>query len=282
MGKRQSLRNKATHLVSVLLNPISDSDTLNPKTSKHPQPTPTPAPPSGEVGVGGSETNDEEGNRGLVDGPDTSSFTAFLYSLLSSSDTGDNANSSRVLSDDNKAAAPDHNPLPDSSTLKENGGRKSLISRSKQSLGKAIRKIGGFRHQDRWDNLEMKLDDGNGSKVSGAVEMRRIEPVTVPLVDLPEISEPSVLLSDSIRNVVYVSLPPLIHGRKWLLLYSTWRHGISLSTLYRRSMLWPGLSLLVVGDKKGAVFGCLVEAPLRSSSKKKYQVMPKDIYSMFP
>ena len=27
---------------------------------------------------------------------------------------------------------------------------------------------------------------------------------------------------------------------------STWRHGISLSTLYRRSMLGPGLSLLVV------------------------------------
>lgn len=169
--------------------------------------------------VGGSETNDEEGNRGLVDGPDTSSFTAFLYSLLSSSDTGDNANSSRVLSDDNKAAAPDHNPLPDSSSLKENGGRKSLISRSKQSIGKAIRRIGGFHHQDRRDNVEMKLDDGHGSKVSGGVEMRRIEPVTVPLVDLPEISEPSVLLSDSIRNVLYVSLPPLIHGRKWLLLY---------------------------------------------------------------
>ncbi|KAG5090311.1 hypothetical protein AAZX31_18G016900 [Glycine max] len=268
MGKRQSLRNKATHLVSVLLNPISDSDTSNPKTSKQHPPTPTPTPPSGQVG--GSETNDEEGNRGLVDGPDTSSFTAFLYSLLSSSDTGDNANS-RVQSDDNKSAAPDHNPLPDSSSLKENGGRKSLISRSKQSIGKAIRRIGGFHHQDRRDNVEMKLDDGHGSKVSGGVEMRRIEPVTVPLVDLPEISEPSVLLSDSIRNVLYVSLPPLIHGRKWLLLYSTWRHGISLSTLYRRSMLWPGLSLLVVGDKKGAVFGSLVEAPLRSSSKKKYQ-----------
>ncbi|TKY47656.1 Oxidation resistance protein 1 [Spatholobus suberectus] len=268
MGKRQSLRNKATHLVSVLLNPISDSDTQNPKPSKHPSPTPTP---SGEVGESG--TNDEEGNHGLVDGPDTSSFTAFLYSLLSSSDTGDIANS-HVQSDDK--AAPDNNPLPDSS-LKENGGKKSLFSRSKQSLGRGIRqaaRMGGFRHQDRKDNAEMKHDDGNGSKASG-VEMRRIEPVeesvTVPSVDLPEISEPSVLLSDSIRNVLYVSLPPLIHGRKWLLLYSTWRHGISLSTLYRRSMLWPGLSLLVVGDKKGAVFGSLVEAPLRSSSKKKYQ-----------
>lgn len=168
----------------------------------------------------GSE-NDEEVNRGVADGPDTSSFTAFLYSLLSSSDTGDNA-SSRAQSDDNKGAAPDHNPLPDS-LLKENGGRKSLFSKSKQSLGRAIRKIGGFRYHDRRDSLEMKLDDGSGSKISGVVEMRRIEPVqesvTVPLVDLPEMSEPSVLLSDSIRNVLYVSLPPLIHGRKWLLLY---------------------------------------------------------------
>ncbi|KAL2332766.1 hypothetical protein Fmac_013979 [Flemingia macrophylla] len=257
MGKRQSLRNKATQFVSVLLNPISDSDTQN---TKHPTPTLTP---SGELGESG--TSDEEGNKnhGLVEeGPDTSSFTAFLYSLLSSSDTGDNAKS-HVQSDDIAA----------NSTMKENGGRKSLFSRSKQSLGRAVRqaaRIGGFRHHDRRDNLEVKHDDGNGSRVSG-VEMRRVEPVTVPLVDLPEISEPSVLLSDSIRNVLYVSLPPLIHGRKWLLLYSTWRHGISLSTLYRRSMLWPGLSLLVVGDKKGAVFGSMVEAPLKSSSKKKYQ-----------
>lgn len=170
--------------------------------------------------VGGSE-NDEEVNRGLADGPDTSSFTAFLYSFLSSSDPGDNANS-HAQSDDRKGAAPDHNPLPDS-LLKENVARKSLFSKSKQSLGRAIRKIGGFRYHDRRDNLEMKLDDGSGSKVSGVVEMRRIEPVqdsvTAPLDDLPEISEPSVLLSDSMRNVLYVSLPPLIHGRKWLLLY---------------------------------------------------------------
>ncbi|MBO8831430.1 TLD domain-containing protein, partial [Staphylococcus aureus] len=52
------------------------------------------------------------------------------------------------------------------------------------------------------------------------------------------------------------------------MLYSTWRHGISLSTLYRKSLLWPGLSLLVVGDRKGSVFGGLVEAPLIPTDKK--------------
>uniref|UniRef100_A0A453PIX1 Oxidation resistance protein 1 n=1 Tax=Aegilops tauschii subsp. strangulata TaxID=200361 RepID=A0A453PIX1_AEGTS len=54
----------------------------------------------------------------------------------------------------------------------------------------------------------------------------------------------------------------------------TSRHGISLSTLYRRSLLCPGYSLLVVGDRKGAVFGGLVEAPLQPTSTKKYQRVP--------
>ncbi|CAA0838144.1 TLD-domain containing nucleolar protein [Striga hermonthica] len=36
-------------------------------------------------------------------------------------------------------------------------------------------------------------------------------------------------------------------------------------------MIWPGLSLLVVGDRNGAIFGGLVEAPLRPSSKRRYQ-----------
>jgi hypothetical protein len=45
------------------------------------------------------------------------------------------------------------------------------------------------------------------------------ESLPVALDDLPGISEPSVLVSESIRNVLYASLPPLMHGRKWLLLY---------------------------------------------------------------
>lgn len=251
MGKKQSLRTKATNFVSVLLNPISDSDshTLNHKPSNHP-------PPSEKEGELKSSEDEKSGHDDdLVDGPDTSSFTAFLYSFMSSSVSGDNNANPHGQNDD---IAPADSPLPDSSSMKENGGKKSLLSRSKQSLGKAIRraaKIGGFRSHDRKDNFEMKFDDSHGSEFSD-VEMKHIVPVKeslplpLPLVDLPEISEPSVLLSDSTRNVLYASLPALIHGRKWLLLYSTWRHGISLSTLYRRSMLWPGLSLLVQFDHR--------------------------------
>ena len=180
----------------------------------------------GELGTSESEKT-EEGSNDLVDGPDTSSFTAFLYSLLSSSDAGGD-NAKLHGQGDGKAAAGDDNPLPDSSSLKENGGKKSLFSRSKQSLGRAIRqatRIGGFRRQDRKDNnSEMNFDDGDGSGLYG-VEMNHVEPVKekesvpVPLIDMPEVSEPSMLLSDSMRNSLYASLPALVHGRKWLLLY---------------------------------------------------------------
>ncbi|KAI5384449.1 hypothetical protein KIW84_071457 [Lathyrus oleraceus] len=247
MGKKQSLRSKAVHLVSdlttVLLNPISDHN--------------RPSLPLSE-----EEEDDGElkGSESEVEGPDTSSFTAFLYSFLSSSDSGDNS----VIDD---VSVVENDDLMNENLVVKKG----LLSRGKQSLGKAIylaAKMGGFRTQEHGrDNFE---SDGCG------VEMKHIQPLKevpgVPLVDcLPDISEPSMLISNSLRNVVYDSLPSLIHGRKWLMMYSTWKHGISLSTLYRRSMLWPGPSLLVVGDRKGAVFGSLVEAPLRPSIKRKYQ-----------
>ncbi|KOM47512.1 hypothetical protein LR48_Vigan07g121600 [Vigna angularis] len=79
--------------------------------------------------------------------------------------------------------------------------------------------------------------------------MKRIvkEPMVVVVADhhLLAIFEPSMLVSNGLRDAVYASLPVVLHSRKWLLLYSTSKHGISLSTLYRRSMLRPGVSLLV-------------------------------------
>ncbi|GKD11285.1 oxidation resistance protein 1-like protein [Tanacetum coccineum] len=78
-------------------------------------------------------------------------------------------------------------------------------------------------------------------------------------------------ISAAVVAALYAALPILSQGKKWALLCSTWRHSISLSTLYRRSSLCSRLSLLVVGDTKGVAFGGLVEAPLRPSTKKRYQ-----------
>ncbi|CAK9174956.1 unnamed protein product [Ilex paraguariensis] len=90
------------------------------------------------------------------------------------------------------------------------------------------------------------MGDISNSK-DGEISMQTLnEPA--PSETLPETSEPSLLLSEKTRGALYVALPALAQGKKWVLLYSTWRHGISLSTLYRRSMLCPGLTLLLSED----------------------------------
>ncbi|CAJ2677053.1 unnamed protein product [Trifolium pratense] len=257
-NKTQSFRSKAVHLVSdlttVLLNPISDHNNNNkPSLSS-----------SEEERVDVDDGLNESELEVDANGPDTSSFTAFLYSFLSStSDSRDNDGN-----DDDVSVVGDD--IDDE--MNENlVVKKGLLSKGKQSLGKAIyvvARMGGFRSGNRGrDNFE---SDECGVEMKSIQKLKEVP--SVDLVDrLPEISEPSMLISNSLRNAVYDSLPSLIHGRKWLMLYSTWKHGISLSTLYRRSLLLPGPSLLVVGDRKGAVFGSLVEAPLRPSTKRKYQ-----------
>ncbi|KAF5960510.1 hypothetical protein HYC85_001719 [Camellia sinensis] len=298
MGRQQhhpSLRSKAAHFVSdlttVFLNPISDK----PSKPKHPQADDETEPKRSQL-----ESISEVGNADLVDGPDTSSFSAFLYSLLSSSESGTNSK----LDGKNECQEETCEPICDP-IMKGSVGKKSLISRGKQSLGRALSqaaRLGGYRNRasERKGSSDMTINGGNNSKVveDDGIPMQTLsEPEH--LDNLPEISEPSLLLTEKTRSTLYLALPALVQGRKWILLYSTWRHGISLSTLYRRSMLCPGLSLLfarmdehftmialdsltfrcvyVVGDRKGAVFGGLVEAPLRPTSKRKYE----DLFPIF-
>ncbi|EXB29440.1 hypothetical protein L484_022111 [Morus notabilis] len=282
--QKQSFRSKAAHFVSdlttVFLNPISD------KSSKPSPPnSPPPSSPEDETESkrGQLEFTGEEKSEELVDGPDTSSFSAFLYSLLSSAESEENPNS-----DDQVDEKVDEGNTPSKSAMKENGGRRSIFSRGKQTLSRAVyqaARISVYRNHDHRADLDLKIDGDNvdDDKLAGVEmgHMPRIHKVQGPdaliLNHLPDVSEPSFLLSEHTRTALYASLPALVQGRRWMLLYSTWRHGISLSTLYRRSMLWPGPSLLVVGDRKGAVFGGLIEAPLRPTNKKKYQVLLKGI-----
>lgn len=159
--------------------------------------------------------SDAEGDSEVtVDGPDTSSFTAFLVSLLSSSEPG-------------KPSSEEHYPaeigeLASNSVIKENRGRRSLFSIGKQSLGKAINKaakLGGYRRQ----GLEKKVDH-NMTSDDSKLHMHEVRPVegpgeTVSQIVLPEISEPSSLLSENTRRSLYISFPLLIRERKWVLLY---------------------------------------------------------------
>lgn len=101
----------------------------------------------------------------------------------------------------------------DSATKESFVVKKSLFSRSKHSLGRAIHQMGGFSNRD------------SNYTDEGGVEMKRIvkEPLAVAVSGvgdhLPQISEPSMLVSEGVRNAVYASLPALIRGRKWFMLY---------------------------------------------------------------
>ncbi|KAI5587925.1 hypothetical protein BDE02_05G062100 [Populus trichocarpa] len=269
MGKQQkSSRSKSVHfasdLTTVILNPISD------KPSKHSTPRPHPLPEdASESKTSQLESITEEDTGHLAEEPDTSSFTAFLFSLLTSSESGNNAKLDKQ--NDNSDQMDDQ---LSGNVAKESGTKKGLLSRAKHSLGAIYQatRIDRYQSQEHKENSDLKIaddNDGDAVEIRSMLKQNMKEPVA--LGDISNISEPSLLLSEKARSTLYVSLPALVQGRKWLLLYSTWRHGISLSTLYRRSMLWPGPCLLAVGDRKGAVFGGLVEAPLRPTNKK-YQV----------
>ncbi|KAH7575877.1 hypothetical protein JRO89_XS02G0238800 [Xanthoceras sorbifolium] len=95
-----------------------------------------------------------------------------------------------------------------------------------------------YRNQVNRVDSEMKIEDEDDTEFDG-LEMRNMQNVKEPMasVELPDVFEPSLLHTKKTRSSLYASLPGIVQGRKWLLLYSTWRHSISLSTLYKRSML---------------------------------------------
>lgn len=88
---------------------------------------------------------------------------------------------------------------------------------------------------------------------------------------MPNLIDDSVFISPDLYHFFQSSLPNIVKGCQWTLLYSTAKHGISLRTLIRRSANSSGPCLLITGDKQGAVFGGLLEAPLRPTAKRKYQ-----------
>ncbi|KAL5789540.1 hypothetical protein ACOSQ2_004428 [Xanthoceras sorbifolium] len=226
---QKSLRSKAIHFVSdlstVLLDPISD------KPSK-PPPPPPPLHPYHE-----DETEPKMGQ--LDDGPDTSSFTAFLSSFLASSECEHNLNSEEQNGYQEETIDALSNTL-----MKENGGKKSLFSRGKSSLRAIYQaaRISGYRNQVNRVDSEMKIEDEDDTEFDG-LEMRNMQNVKEPMasVELPDVFEPSLLHTKKTRSSLYASLPGIVQGRKC----------ISLSTLYKRNFTVKEIELwgFVYGSK---------------------------------
>ncbi|XP_062233330.1 uncharacterized protein LOC133930653 [Phragmites australis] len=261
MGYLPALGGKAAHLVSdlaaVILNPVSERERQRHHPSYLPEAT------EGKDTLYDDEDSDK--NSEIPNGPDTSSFRAFLMSFVSS------PNSSK----DSIETISEHNLNVEYPTLtpvgKASSGRKGLLSRGKHSIGKIMCKAGRLSNfiQKPTHSIDGEIL-GQTESVAPGLELKGSKESALH-DELPAMSEPSMLLSERMRAILYTYLPVLVQGKNWMLVYSTWRHGISLSTLYRRSMLCAGHSLLIVGDRRGAVFGGLVEAPLQPIIKKKYQ-----------
>ncbi|KAL8204595.1 hypothetical protein R6Q57_010218 [Mikania cordata] len=93
------------------------------------------------------------------------------------------------------------------------------------------------------------------------------EPNT-PMRDLIDLTVDSFFISPDLYQFFQSSLPNIVKGCRWVLLYSTLRHGISLRTLIRKSSDLSGPCLLA---SLCAVFGGLLNGPLIPTPKRKYQ-----------
>ncbi|KAK3187679.1 hypothetical protein Dsin_027240 [Dipteronia sinensis] len=92
-----------------------------------------------------------------------------------------------------------------------------------------------------------------------------------PTKYLTNLTDESTFITSELYEFLQSSLPNIVKGCQWVLLYSTLKHGISLRTLLRKSADLSGPCILIVGDSKGAVFGGMLECPLKPTSKRKYQ-----------
>ncbi|KAL3828294.1 hypothetical protein ACJIZ3_017096 [Penstemon smallii] len=127
------------------------------------------------------------------------------------------------------------------------------------------------------DNREKNSEPGSGSSGRSTSSSSDIfEDATTPhtfakFIPMPHLLDESFFISPDLYRFFESSLPNIVKGCQWVLLYSTVRHGISLHTLLRKSASVSGPCLLITGDKQGAVFGGLLDCPLMPTAKRKYQ-----------
>ncbi|KAK6136781.1 hypothetical protein DH2020_029494 [Rehmannia glutinosa] len=127
------------------------------------------------------------------------------------------------------------------------------------------------KHESFGSHLE-NGEPGSGTSTSSSSDV--FEDVATPRTfekSIPNFVDDSCFISRDLYQFFEASLPNIVKGCQWVLLYSTVKHGISLHTLVRKSADLNGPCLLITGDKQGAVFGGLLDCPLNPTAKRKYQ-----------
>ncbi|GAX72932.1 hypothetical protein CEUSTIGMA_g387.t1 [Chlamydomonas eustigma] len=123
------------------------------------------------------------------------------------------------------------------------------------------------RLTERWlgveDPEEVQASGSNGAEDIVPPKSLIIGDLTLQLASS---GEPSQILNRDHLKAVASAVPPMQRFLTWQLSYSTVRHGISLSTLYRRCGGHTP-TLLVVRDTAGYVFGCYSEDGWKSAPR---------------
>lgn len=192
-------------------------------------------------------------------GPDTSSLSAFLFSLLPAAGTGSSNNSSSQNVEYEVSSSTDL-----WNSLRQKQDEISDYKLEIETSGTREDDPGVYEEDNEWEVVTETDPKTRDSSDQDWVSQKAV-------ASLPDLSEESLFLSDKLREFLNACLPTVVKGCQWVLLYSTQKHGISLMTLIRKTTDLPGPCLLVTGDMQGAVFGGLLNGPLKPTPKKKYQ-----------
>ncbi|KAK1304897.1 hypothetical protein QJS10_CPB11g01150 [Acorus calamus] len=120
-------------------------------------------------------------------------------------------------------------------------------------------------------NLKDTPDNEYLRNINGTERIEEVSTSSDTAKSLPGVLDDSTFISSDLYDFFQSSLPNIVKGCQWVLLYSTLKHGISLQTLLRKSADLSGPCLLITGDMQGAIFGGLLDCPLKPTAKRKYQ-----------
>ncbi|XP_037342362.2 oxidation resistance protein 1 isoform X2 [Pungitius pungitius] len=113
------------------------------------------------------------------------------------------------------------------------------------------------RHRGSGDDWEMVLMEDSGDKPGLVIDR---EPD-----GLNDIVQSSHILEASHVRELCKELPPRTVGYSWQLTYSTFRHGASLKSLYRKLRATDSPVVVVIKDALDEIFGAFLSHPLRPS-----------------
>ncbi|XP_022257322.1 oxidation resistance protein 1-like isoform X1 [Limulus polyphemus] len=119
-----------------------------------------------------------------------------------------------------------------------------------------------LRLVSRQYSSELSPSDWEIVSMSNLESSPYLDPFELPF---PELREESEILTEEHCRELAKHLPHRVEGCPWILIYSSFKHGFSLKTLYREMAKFETPVILAVIDSEGTVFGALTSCSLKIS-----------------